>query len=224
MRYFLTMIMIFSALGAPVAVSAEGERLILTWAADSYYPAFYAGKAPATRGSRVRVAAEMVVGSKIVGLKEADFIWSVDGDVILRGKGQKEAEFEVRAAPGGRHFVQVTIKAGEAAIQSAVAIPVAAPELVVEFPSLDNFVSAGREVILRAVPYFFSAGSFKDFEFFWQVNGGENQAAGGDNELKIRAPYQAEYGGGEITVAAGVINKVNPLQTGREVVRLRIRN
>lgn len=174
----------------PDAGAQTPSQVILTWQAQNFYPADFAGKAPATPNTLVAVSAEVLKDNKFVDLSAANFFWYVDENLIAKGLGRKETKFPVGKLTGDSYFVRVVINTGEQKIESAITIPIRSQEVVIETDLPENRVKAGSEITLKALPYFFNIDSLEDLVFSWTVND-QKQKVEGNNTLSVNVgtPY-----------------------------------
>ncbi len=199
-----------AALPASPSVAA-----VLTYQARNYFPADYAGKAPATPGSEVAVSALFIQANRIVALPDAIFTWYVDEKLQTRG-AESEFSFVASAIPPGEHFVRLVAARGNEVVEVSLAVPVVAPRVVIDAPYPAGRLVAGSETGFRALPYFFAAGSLEDLAFFWDVNGRERRAAGSDNQLVVRLGTPAFESDRAFTLSATIQNRRNTLQIARQ--------
>ncbi len=177
---FVFSILFFSGLSF---VRAADPELIITWKADNFYPASYAGKAIPSFGTKVYFAVEAIQDGKLLDISKALIEWRKNGERIRRGEGQKEA-LVVFNETDQTSFVSASVSFGEKTIEKNVSIPIISPKLVLEIPYLNNVVPKNTDISILAMPYFFNAKSFNDFSFSWQI-GGLKKGTGSDNKIII---------------------------------------
>ncbi|MBI4034253.1 MAG: hypothetical protein HY378_01755 [Candidatus Brennerbacteria bacterium] len=193
-------------------------QVLLTWQANNFYPADYAGKALATKNTQVNVSAEVVRGGRFINLSGATFLWYVDEKLVGRGEGLKEINFTATKPVGDSHFVRISIQSGEDVFESSIRVPVSNPAVVLETPYPNGLVRSGTRPEITAVPYFFNVGIFQNLNFFWQVGTGTTQESGNDNRLFLT--LGGAKAGEVIQVTGTARNANNLIETATSRIRL----
>jgi len=156
--------------------ATAGSDFILDWAADSYVPPTYQGKALPVRGSQVTVAA--IPTKKLVASPDKMYFrWLLDGKAqnYAKGQGQHSLTFTVKKWPGDYHEVEMQITSADDKLLDSylVYVPVVAPEVTLEengrtAATGEILVSTGQTAKLRALPFFFSTNRpTQDLTFDW---------------------------------------------------------
>ncbi len=200
------------------AQAQTSPQVILTWQANNFYPADYAGKAFATPKTPVSVSAEVLRNNRFVDISKADFTWLVDEKLVASGAGLKEMVFNVSKAPGDSHFVRVSIKLNNENFENALRVPVTKPVLVLEAAYPNALVRAGDKATVEAIPYFFNISSLQNLVFSWQVGEGNQQESGSDNKLVLNVG--AATGAQSLTISGSVRNANDLLEFANDRIRL----
>lgn len=194
--------------------------LIVTWQANNYFPADYAGKAAATPNSPIIVSVELVQNGKLTDITGANIKWYADNSIIANGVGQKTASFDAEQNAVGYQNVRVLVNAGKSSFENSVRIPVVKSSVVITSSLKDRSVKPGDEVVFQALPFFFNIDSIKKLSFFWQIN---NQSAIGDkNKLTIKVGMPKSDFQNSILVSATAQNSDNPYEFNKGSLNLSI--
>lgn len=164
--------------------AAPKTETILTWQANNYYPADYAGKAYATPNTPISVALELLINKKLQDLSSAEFIWYVDQEFLNSGKGLKETSFVVSRDDGQELFVRVVMQFNGERYETSTRVPVKPHTVVIDSPYPNQVVKSDSRLLFEIIPYFFNVISLSDLTFFWDVNGKKDQSDG-NNQLAI---------------------------------------
>lgn len=194
--------------------------LIVTWQANNYFPADYAGKAAATPNSPIIVSVELIQKGKLADITGADIKWYADNSIIANGVGQKTASFAAAQNGNGYQNVRVLVSAGSASFENSVRIPVVKSSVVITSFLKNQSVKPGDEVVFQALPFFFNIDSIQKLSFLWQIN---NQSATGDgNKLTIKVGTPKSDFQNSILVSATAQNSDNPYEFNKGSLNLSI--
>lgn len=206
--------------GLSITGAQTPGQVILTWQANNFYPADYAGKALATPNTPVTISAEILRDGKLIDLSKGTFTWYVDEKLLSRAQGLKEILFTVKKSVGDSHFIRVTIKSGNDLFESSVRIPISRQTVVLESPYPNHLVRAGSQAVLQAMPYFFNIPSLQDLTFSWQINNDKQKGSGSDNQLILNIGTPQTPNQDVIRITTLVRNKNNPLEFANEGIQL----
>lgn len=196
-------------------------QVILTWAANNFYPSDYPGKALATPNASVSVAAEVLRNGKLLDLSAADFTWFADEKTVGRGRGLKETSFVAEKTAGNDVFVRVIIEIGEETLENSLRIPIESPVVVIETPLPNRKIAAGETVTLESIPYFFNISSLFDLKFLWQINDVRKESDG-ENSIVLNVGSPQAEDQKTIRITSLVRNKRNPLEFWSEKIELKV--
>lgn len=202
--------------------SAEESEVVLTWEANSFYPADYQGKAPVVLGSSVSVSATVVKNNKLADVSNLEIFWYLDGKFFKKGVGLNKVTFDVDKFKGDEYFLMVAIKMDGKRVEKGITIPVGSQELVIENPRPLNIVKLGERVELKTMPYFFNVNSLSDLSFFWSIDytNKEEQRA---NRLVLDIGNSSSLKGTDILVTGSAVNENNPAESAIKNLKLKIR-
>lgn len=156
------------------------DSFLLSWSADSYVPADYAGKALPTRGGYVKVVA---VPSKMLPMNPDSYYyrWFLDGNVIgpAGGQGKETFSFQVTKWPGNSYDIEVQVLEADETLVSTktVTIDVAEPLLLLrqdsnDYSLADSFQTpTGQDIKINAFPLFFNIKKVSDLDWQWLFDG-----------------------------------------------------
>lgn len=169
------------------ALDVIAADLALSWSAKSYVPAWYKGRALASRGSRVNVAAvpEIILGGARIEPERLLFSWKIDnGEEILSGVGEDRLEVQMSTMLSSVHRVSVLVEDLNKRIKKEVSlfIKTVEPRFII-YPSqplggIEPRTSLASSPVFNrgtldfeAEPFFFLASSKKDLRYSWTVGG-----------------------------------------------------
>jgi len=200
------------------ASAQTADQVILTWQANNFYPADYEGKAQATPGSSIHVAAEVIKNGQFLDLSGSTSTWYVDENFQNREQGLKELVFTAGGRGIDSHFVRVTITTQTDSYEAAIKIPLAKPQAVILNNKLTATVKPNSEVTLQAIPYFWNIDSLQNLVFTWQVNLEREQTRTNQLTIKVGEPKFEDQK--NIRVDLLVQNPQNPLEYIRSFTQL----
>jgi hypothetical protein len=219
---FFAVAFVFSSFYAQAQTSTSKSQLVLTWQANNFYPADYAGKASATPDTPVTVSAEILSDGKLIDASLINFNWTLDGKFLARGQGVKETSFKVLKGEGEFHVVGVSAQTKNGQTDSSLMIPVERPHLALEVPYPEKILVAGKDAAIQAIPYFWNITSFDKLVFFWTVNGGLERGINGNSAvISVGQPNNES----EKTLFLSIFaqNQANPLELVKENYQLDIK-
>ena len=159
------------------------EYLDLYWSADTYTPFGYQGRALPTKGSLIKVEADI----KIFNGKAYDLQYSWFLDNVFQesksGYGKDGFNFRIRRNKGQFHSILVKIfnESRSFYVERSIDIPITSPEVIVckkdkgittppYISSSKTFnVISDKEMVFLALPYFFNINNLTDLEFKWEL-------------------------------------------------------
>jgi hypothetical protein len=184
----------------------------LLWEANTSAPPLYRGKSLYSAGAQVKVVAtpQVISNGSFVSQNSLSFQWKTNGDpaVAQSGLGKNVFTFTGNQLRSGE-TVSVDVYLGGSAVGTgSVFIPAVAPELLVYVQdplrgvlydqALPAAVSlAGKEVTLKAEPYYFSTESLASgaLSYTWSLN--SQTVTGPDSARGMLTLRQTGSGGGE---------------------------
>lgn len=194
--------------------------VIITWQADNFYPADYAGRALPSFGTPVTVTAEVLQNNKLLDVSQANFLWYVDENLVARGVGLKQMTFNAQAGSGGYDFVRVVVQAANNnSFENSTRVYVTRPTVVLEGDFPNQTASAGSQILIQAIPYFFNITSLNDLNFSWLINNNQKQS-GNDNQLLLT--INNSDAGAPLTINVSAQNSKNQLEFGNGNLNLNI--
>ena len=172
----------------PAAVKAQAApTVIAAWKTDSYVPASFPGKALPSKDSAVTAAVEVLDGGRLANLSGTEIRWLLDNDELVSGFGKKTFQFRTDKEAEDAHELKITVLYRGAELISFLTIPVAAPEVAIDFKMYRYQIKRG-ESRLKAVPYFFNiADPKKDMDYVWSSG---NQITEGAEENPDELLYE----------------------------------
>lgn len=204
------------------SVKAADPELIVTWKADNFYPTSYTGKAIPSYGTKIYLSVEAIQDGKLLDIKKSTIEWRKNGERIRKGEGEKEAVL-VFSENDRTNFVSVSVDINNTQIQKSITIPTTEPKLILEVPYLNNIVPKNTDISITAVPYFFNAKTFDDFNFSWQI-GLLKKGTGSNNKIIINTGNPSTVSDGAVTVAGYAQNKISLLEIIKTQTKIFIEN
>lgn len=165
-----------------VIVSVDGKKaaentvpvnsftVVLVWRANSFVPPDYEGKALASVGSRVTVAAL----PEINGEKPEDLLytWYLDAELHVRSAiGEEEFSFLIsKNVRSISVIVEVSNQSQSLSVRQAINISTVKPSVAL-LPNTSLFVAPGEKTTVRALPFYFHATTLNELSFTWSFGG-----------------------------------------------------
>lgn len=177
--------------------AADDVETIITWQAQNLYPATYEGKAYPVSNTSLYVSAIVKKGNEMLDLSSSEFTWYADDRLIASGMGKSKTIFTPRYGQDEYVFVELRIKldadglkktgmtTNNPIIEKTFRLYLKEPVVAVEVPFYSKYVSQGKDITLKAFPYFFNAQSLDSIMFWWQVAGITKNELGG-NTITIK--------------------------------------
>lgn len=192
--------------------SFSPSNVHLLWEANTSAPALYRGKSLYSAGSQIKVVAlpQIVSNGSFVSQNRLSFQWSRNGDPVVAqsGLGRNVLTFVGDQLQTGETVSVDILLAGSAVGEGSVFIPATSPDMLlyVQDPlrgtlydqALPAAVSLeGKEVTLKAEPYYFSTDSFANnsLSYTWSLNG--QGVTGPDSANGLLTLRQTGAGAGE---------------------------
>ncbi len=204
---------------ASFAQTATGQ-VVITWQANNYFPANFAGKSLPAPYTEVVVSAELIQNNKLADISGADIRWFVDDEFLRSGAGLKTASFYTTQEDDGYASIRANVITKEGSFQGSLQIPVVSPEIVISHRSPTNAVQPDSQITFEAIPYSFSIHSLNDLTFFWSVNGERADTKSGVLTLNIGTPQTASQKNVQISVSAQ--SNLNTLEVAKTLLILPI--
>jgi hypothetical protein len=185
--------------------------VVFSWKSHTFVPSGYSGKALPVYGSRVELAADLLVGSSFVDPGTLFYSWSLNGSRLASGKGLRKTEFIAKSGPGASNYIRVEIDFLEQKITKNFFVESSEPRVVVEQQHSRNMLQGGQNLFI-AKPFFFLAASLADFSFLWSFNGSPL-----DQKLSIPDRFSVDIlpgtpSGSPVGVGVEIQNKTNLLE------------
>ncbi|MGC9610648.1 MAG: hypothetical protein ABSE68_00250 [Minisyncoccia bacterium] len=218
-KIFLTAGLFFAATFS-VMGQTQNTQVIITWRANSYFPADYAGKASAAPGAALTASAELISAGKLQDIVNANINWSLNGNLIDGGTGLKTVSFTAAAQNQGYEILNVSINTSKGVLENSTRIPVSKPEVVLSFPYPQKSAKAGGQITVSAIPFFFNVLSFDDLKFDWRINNEKVTVDGNKITANIGTP-QSDFQN-SVQILATVQNSKNLLEFARGTLILPI--
>lgn len=213
---------LFITLAIALSARAQTSEVLLTWQADAYVPADYAGRVLPARGSTVTAAVELLDSGRLVDLSGNKINWIVDGQIMGSGVGLKTFTFTIPDFESERVRLTARItKSRGVAVEKSADLPVKKPEAVIDIP-YPSKIAKERNIRLYALPYFFPIKSLEEISFLWKANDARSSSATGlDNELIISVPEEGVQTTGffiELTISSSQDNFLVGAEASAQVI------
>lgn len=198
-KFFLFFALAFLGFSPCISHAADDVETLITWQAQNLYPATYEGKAYPVSNTPLAMSAIIKKGKDMLDLSSSEYTWYADDRLIASGAGKSKITFSPRYSQGEYVFVEVRIKldadglrktgktTDDPIIQKTFRLYLKEPVVALELPFYDKYVSPGKEILLKAFPYFFNAESLDSIMFWWQVAGITKNGLGGNTVPLIPA-------------------------------------
>lgn len=196
-----------------------------SWRAESFAPAWYAGKVFPTRGTPVTASFELIENGRIADLRQVVVRWYVNDSLVRNeenGLGIKSLRLTTPNYPGQDMEVRISIPNYKGQpLDALLRIPVTAPEAVI-----DN-AHPGRDVERSSItfgvhPFFFNVSGLGNLNVSWQA--ANQPAAYGDNpwQLSVNIPSEAPAGF-PVDIVVAVNNLFDELEFANDRLTVNIR-
>jgi len=203
---------------------AEQPEFLMTWNAQTYVPLGYRGKTLPSRESTIDVSLELITQGRLANLSKNEIRWFVNEGQYATGKGLKGFSFVVpRTATGNVRVKAAILDYQSTNIEKTILIPIAAPVVVIDMPSLfGNTIPLRETLVARALPYFFNTSDVKDLQFSWSANGiqptGETE-----NPDILNLDLAKATVGNRINLRVAVTNPSHELEVASDAMNLELR-
>ncbi len=210
------------------SVSAQTSIQFLTsWQAQNYAPSWYRGKIFATRGVPVEINFELIDKGKIVDLSKTIVRWYVNDKLVANednGLGLKILKIIVPDYAGRETNIRIAIidYLGGDTLYKNIAIPIVAPEAVIDAPYADRKIGFGQSVF-TATPFFFNVKSLDNLSIDWFT---PEQNAGGQsgNSWSLNLNIEpATPSGSIINLSVTVRSVLTDLESAAKNIQLQIK-
>lgn len=182
----------------------------ITWSTGSYSAPGYEGKTLPTNGTNVSVAFELIQDGKVIPLGSQEVRWFLDEAPVQDGNGLKQYSFQSNSASGSR-LVRIELPDFRdiGSLTKSIQIPAVSPEVVLDAPYVKNSVTS-RELVIKALPYYFNVTRAGDLNWNWQVNNETPSGAAQDPSIiNILIPPEMPSGS-QILTKVSVVNSTRP--------------
>lgn len=160
------------------AVRAAEPLAVFSWSADNSAPVWYPGKKIPNINSNISVGFELVGRGasdlgKIVNLKNNEARWYIDDNLITSGTGLQKITLPASSLAGENSSLRISVDFYDADtgsrsfINESFYIPVADPEIVLDFRGFAREVAKNGSVSVGAIPFFFTS---NPATLSWKVN------------------------------------------------------
>lgn len=219
-KIILAAVILFCAVSYARFSSAQtvgNDYAFLTWHANNFYPADFAGKPLPALQSTVDVSVTYVSNKKLQDLSQKNITWYLDGDYYQGGVGLSEVSLPINRGFGTSYSLRAAFQTDSGEVSAIAIIPIFKAMTVIDAPFPNLAVPQGTSITLSALPYFFGVSSINNLSFSWAVNGIAQPAeSGGTLTLDI-----GTLGSGQtIAVQSGIANTQSLVQSDRGSVTL----
>lgn len=177
-------------------VAVHSFTVTLAWAADTFVPGRYDGKALPSVGSRVTVSAYPEMRDE--NPENLLYTWYLDAESRVRNVvGEQDFTFHVtKYVKSVSVIVEVSNASQSISVRSAINIPVMRPSVAVS-PTGPAVLSAGGRAQFLATPLYFHVGSLNEITFEWIFSGQSTFGIPPDPHILTLAVPQTSGAGSE---------------------------
>ncbi|MEK7538709.1 MAG: hypothetical protein AAB552_02615 [Patescibacteria group bacterium] len=206
----------------------------ILWEADTYTPPFYKGKPLASAQSSIRAVAIPDTGNakNILGAGNLVYVWKKNGNNVSEASGYAKNSFTFTAPkPYDEASVGVQVSpidSNTVKSETRVNVPLSNPFVMFyekhplegvryDRPLGTKFALSGKEVTLRAEPYFFSneSGNKSTLSYQWSLNGKKTSNQGRTITLKNDKGVK-----GDSTISIAIHGITQTFQSGSKSIML----
>lgn len=220
-------IIISLALLASLAVISHSSaetvtgQVVITWQANNYFPADFAGKSLPAPHTEMTASVEFIQNNKLADVSGADIRWFLDDEFLRSGAGLKTVSFYTPQEDDGYASLRAEITTKDGIFQDSIQIPIVSPEIVVNYRTPVSAIQPNSQVTFYAIPFSFSIQSPDDITFFWSVNGTQTDTKKRVLSLNVGTPQTASQNNIQISVSAQ--NNLNTIEIAKTILTLPIR-
>ncbi len=200
------------------SAQTAGGQAIITWQANNYFPADFAGKSLPAPHTEVVASVELIQNNKLTDISGATIRWFLDDEFLKSGMGLKTVSFYTVREDDGYASIRVEITTKDGSFQGSLQIPVVSPEIVVSYRAPASVVQPNSQATFYAIPFSFSIRSLNDLAFFWSVNGTQTDTKTGVLSLNVGTPQTASQNTIQISVSAQ--NNLDPIEIAKTLLIL----
>lgn len=202
-----------------------GVDFLIDWAADSYIPQDYEGKALPTYGSKITLSATPL---SIINENDYEFIWLIDLTTTANNNKKSVADFTIKKR-SGEHNVFLTIrdiKNKKIIKESSLSIPIFTPQTITykknqyghliplsSYQDISNTINKGGQLDLIAKSFYFTKiKNLSSLNYNWQLN--EDKIESPDvNPYKLSIEFPTEIPSGHnYNLSLSIENPLNEFQ------------
>lgn len=210
---------------ADYADAAGNYSADLLWETNTYTPPWYSGKALPVLQAQVKVAAvpySMTSGVAISPSKLVyDWFLNYKKNINASGPGKRFFVFKINDYDDQVVNLKVSNQSGEPLFEKTITLSADRiepkilfyEENILEGPRCssampNDFQMSGRDLVIRAEPFFFSKSNLEGLVYEWRMNGEQIEPEQFMNILSLRTGEES----GRASISLGVSNPVNVLQ------------
>lgn len=191
-------IVLFSAVGNhALAQTATAPQFMVTWQAQNFAPADFAGKLLPIANTPIDVVFNVIENGKIADLTNTEVRWYVNNKIQQSGRGRQTLRFNAPEFSGGDQEVRISIPSYKnRELTKTITIPVTTPQVIIQTPLISNEVPRG-DIRLKALPYFFNVSNLKNLGITWLINNTKptsGEEITNPDELTLETPEEIPAG------------------------------
>jgi hypothetical protein len=218
-------IVLFSAVGNhALAQTATAPQFMVTWQAQNFAPADFAGKLLPIANTPIDVVFNVIENGKMVDLTNTEVRWYVNNKIQQSGRGRQTLRFNAPEFSGGDQEVRISIPSYKnRELTKTITIPVTIPQVIIQTPFISNEIPRG-EIRLKALPYFFNISNLRNLKFGWLVNGVAPTSEGvitNPEELILETPAEIPTNN-QTSIGVSIQNKNNTLEAAARSLVLKV--
>lgn len=217
-------VLFFIAGNHAYAQTTTAPRFMVTWQAQNFAPADFAGKLLPIANTPIDVVFNIIENGKIADLANTEVRWYVNNKIQQSGRGKQVLRFSAPEFGGEDQEVRISIpNYKNRELTKTIVIPVTAPQVIIQTPFISNEIPRG-EIRLRALPYFFNVSSIKNLGISWLVNNIRPTSEEGitnPDEMNLTTPAEIPAG---TQAAIEVLVQKNTAETAAQSLILKVTN
>ena len=207
------------------AFAQTSIQFLTSWQAQNYAPSWYQGKIFATRGVPIEISFEMLDKGKIIDLSKTIVRWYVNDKLVANednGLGLKTLKIIAPDYAGHETNIRIAIVnylSGDTLYKN-IAIPIVAPEAVINAPYADRKIGFGQSVF-TATPFFFNVKNLDNLSVDWST---AEQNAGGQLSWSLNLNIEPTTPSGSIiNLSVAIKNALNELESAAKNIQLQLK-
>ena len=192
-KYLNIALLILVGITASAGTARAATEFLVSWRANTFVDAGYAGKILPTHGSRVSLAFELLENGKPADISKNEVKWFIDGNKFDSGIGKRMSVLNLPTLSSNESAnIKILVRQYRGAdIEKFFTVPVASPEAVIDSRYPQNIITSGLNNFTPLF-YFWNTNKASNLLVSWTSGDADSQQLNGDNILQLSIPDGAK--------------------------------